>query len=307
MQENLIIRPLGTLEEYLRCAEFQEEIWGEGFSEKVPSAILMIANRLGGLTAGAFDEDGELQGFVFGLTGVLDGVLVHWSDMLGVRSGLRDMGLGTRLKAYQREILLGRGVEEMRWTFDPLQGRNAYVNFSKLGIISLEYVENMYGQTDSPLHRGVGTDRLIATWRMGSERVAARLAGGAQGPSLDEWNHVPRALGSGDGRDLPEPGEPDLSLEGPFLLTAIPADIDDVMARDMGLAVRWREATRRVFAHYVGRGYVVREFLRGEGVSFYLLADAEPADMTDSAYPGGGRAGSGQSDFTGDTSGELDP
>jgi hypothetical protein len=38
-----------------------------------------------------------------------------------------------------------------------------------------------------------------------------------------------------------------------------------------------------VFAHYVGGGYVVREFLRGEGVSFYLLADAEAADMTDSA------------------------
>ena len=30
------------------------------------------------------------------------------------------------------------------------------MNFSKLGIVSREYVENMYGQTDSPLHQGRG-------------------------------------------------------------------------------------------------------------------------------------------------------
>ena len=54
------IRPLSSLEEYEACAGFQEEIWGQGFSEKVPPAILMIANRLGGLTAGAFSPDGTM-------------------------------------------------------------------------------------------------------------------------------------------------------------------------------------------------------------------------------------------------------
>ena len=111
------IRPFASLEEYEACAAFQEEIWGRGFSERVPPAILMIANRLGGLAAGAFAEDGTLDGFVFGLTGLLDGKLVHWSDMLGVRPGIRDTGLGTRLKGYQRAVLMERGITEMRWTF----------------------------------------------------------------------------------------------------------------------------------------------------------------------------------------------
>jgi chorismate synthase len=278
MSDTLTIRPLETLEEYLMCADFQEEIWGRGFSEKVPAAILMIANRVGGLTAGAFDAEGGLHGFVFGLTGVVDGELVHWSDMLAVRTGGRDRGLGTRLKAYQREVLLARGVEEMRWTFDPLQGRNAHVNFSKLGIVSCEYVEDMYGDTDSPLHRGVGTDRFVATWRMASERVRTRLAGQIDGPSLGEWAGAPRALDAEIGGAFPAPANPVLGDDAPFLLVAIPAEIDSIMAQDMARAVEWREATREVFGHYVGRGYVVQEFLRGESVSYYLLASGELAE-----------------------------
>ena len=61
MPHDLTLRPLHSLEEYQACADFQEEIWGQGFAEKVPPAILMIANRLGGLAAGAFDESGELH------------------------------------------------------------------------------------------------------------------------------------------------------------------------------------------------------------------------------------------------------
>jgi len=38
----------------------------------------------------------------------------------------------------------------MHWTFDPLQSRNAYLNFAKLGIIVREYAADMYGETDSP-------------------------------------------------------------------------------------------------------------------------------------------------------------
>ena len=68
-----------------------------------------------------------------------DGELVHWSDMLAVRDTVRDQGLSTRLKHYQREVLLGRGVHRMRWTFDPLQSPNANVNLEKLGIITDEH------------------------------------------------------------------------------------------------------------------------------------------------------------------------
>jgi len=271
MQSDLTLRPFTAIEEYQACTELQDEVWGPGFSEKVSAAIMMVANRIGGLAAGAFDEDGNLQGFVFGLTGVLDGNLVHWSDMLAVRSEGRDRGLGTRLKRYQREVLLDRGVREMRWTFDPLQGRNAYVNFSKLGIVCREYVENMYGETDSPLHRGVGTDRLIAIWELNSKRVESRLAQQGNDLSLKALSHVPQVLPVLGGTPFPSPGAPVLGQDDPALLLAVPRVVDAMMEGDLPLAIRWREATRQLFIHYLSRGYEVREFFRGEEASSYLL------------------------------------
>ena len=269
MCDDLIIRPFASLEEYQACAEFQEEIWGRGFSEKVSAAILMIANRMGGIAAGAFDEAGELRGFVFGLTGVVEGRPIHWSDMLAVRGDGRDRGIGTRLKRYQRDVLLGRGIREMRWTFDPLQGRNAHVNFSKLGIISREYAENLYGETDSPLHRGIGTDRLVALWLMDSPRVLSRLGG--ERPAEVDLATAAMTLPVERRGGFPAPGAPHLGLRDPQVLIPVPAVVEEVMRRDLSLAVGWREATREVFVHYFSRGYEAREFLRGDDVSYYLL------------------------------------
>jgi predicted GNAT superfamily acetyltransferase len=287
MPGELTFRPFASFEDYEACTELQEKVWGRGFSEKVSAAILMIANRLGGLAAGAFDEGGTLQGFVFGFTGVMDGKLVHWSDMLAVRSEGRDRGLGTRLKRYQRDVLLERGVREMRWTFDPLQGRNAHVNFSKLGIVCREYVEDMYGETGSPLHRGIGTDRLVAVWDMDSERVESRLAKGAEGPSMEGLSHAPQLLPVLEDGVVPAPGAPILGLDDPRILLAVPGVIDAMMEGDMSMAMRWRKATREAFNHYFSRGYEAREFLRGEGVSFYLLvaADEKPSGAAERTTP----------------------
>jgi len=272
------IRPFRTIREFHDCVALQEETWGHGFSERVAPAILKVAQILGGVSAGAYDSGGSLVGFVFGMTGVRDGEVVHWSDMLAVRRGIRDTGLGTLLKAYQRDTLLGRGITKMFWTFDPLQSRNAYLNFSKLGIVVREYARDMYGQTDSPLHRGIGTDRFVALWLMDSDRVARRVGGRERGPAAEDVEGAPVALREQDGgTSMPEPGTPDLDLQGPRVQVAVPSDISEIMATSMDLAVAWREATRSALTHYLARGYEVREFLRGQRTSHYLLiAESRP-------------------------------
>ncbi|MDP2959177.1 MAG: hypothetical protein Q8N53_22335 [Longimicrobiales bacterium] len=267
------IRPFKTIDEYRECVALQEETWGQGFTERVAPAILKVAQILGGLSAGAYAADGSLAGFVFGMTGVRNGELVHWSDMLAVRRGLRDLGLGTRLKAYQRDVFLGRGITRMHWTFDPLQSRNAYLNFAKLGIIVREYATDMYGETDSPLHRGIGTDRFIALWLMDSERVVRRMAGEERGPGPEALSAYPAALRvAGVGSHDPlRPGSPLLGLEEPTVSVALPADMSAIMSESMELAVAWREATRTALTHYLDRGYEVRELVRGGRTSHYLL------------------------------------
>lgn len=289
MDQRYTIRPFESMEDYGACVELQEATWGDGFSERVSPAILKVGQLLGGVSAGAYDDGGRLVGFVFGLTGVRDGRMVHWSDMLAVRPEIRDAGLGRRLKEYQREDLLSRGVDTMYWTFDPLQSRNAHLNITRLGAVVREYRVNMYGESDSPLHRGIGTDRFVALWLMDSERVRARLAGVGRegrhgredGPSREDRGgsraEAPFALAAHTPADRahPEPGDPDLSLGGPSgndaVRVAIPFDVGSLMDDDLGLAIAWREATRAVFERYLSDGYEVADFTRGRPASAYLL------------------------------------
>lgn len=267
---DLLIRPLKTLAEFEGCVRLQEATWGAGFSERVPVAVLKVSQRLGGIVAGAYDEAGELAGFVYGMTGVEDGLPVHWSDMLAVRPEHENRGLGTRLKAYQRDELLTRGIETVYWTFDPLEARNAHVNFSKLGIVVREYAPDMYGDTDSPLHQGIGTDRLVALWLIGSDRVARR-AGGEPGPEAGGDDGAAAVMRTRVADDVILPTEPDLTIMADRVLIPIPASIQEVKARSSEAATEWREATREALSTYIGLGYEVRELYRRDGYSDYLL------------------------------------
>ena len=271
MGSDFTIRPFESIEDFRDCVRFQEDVWGTGFSERVAVAILKVSQRLGGIASGAYDENGHLAGFVYGMTGVESGEVVHWSDMLAVRPGLQNTGLGARLKAYQRETLLERGITRMHWTFDPLESKNAHLNLNKLGAVAGEYVQDMYGQTDSPLHEGIGTDRLIPTWTMDSERVIQRLVEGRSGPEVGGDEGAVQAFTVEEEGGLLLPGEPDLSLEADRILVPIPSSIQELKAESLEAAVRWRHATRAVLSCYVGRGYEVRELYRSQRHSEYLL------------------------------------
>jgi predicted GNAT superfamily acetyltransferase len=166
-----MVRDLETDADYAACVQLQKETWGHNFTETVPATMLRITQKLGGVAAGAFEND-KLIGFVFGLTGLKDGAVVHWSDMLAVRAEYRNRGIGEELKHYQRDRVLERGIHHMFWTFDPLDAKNAHLNFNRLGVYSREYVVDMYGRTDSPLHAH-GTDRLIVTWDLDARPALA--------------------------------------------------------------------------------------------------------------------------------------
>ena len=252
MSDAIIIRDLRTTADLKACVAMQRETWGENFSELVPAAILQVAQYVGGVSAGAFTPDDQMVGFVFGITGIEnksngEAVPVHWSDMLAVRKDVRNKGIGERLKRYQRDVLLKRNVQKIYWTFDPLDSKNAYVNFVRLGIIAREYRVDMYGETDSPLHQGIGTDRLIAVWPIASQRVTDRLSG-VRKPAKNIAQRID-----------------------------VPLDIHDIKAREPGVARDWRERTRAAFREHLESGLVVVDFVRGATHGSYLLA--LPSDL----------------------------
>jgi hypothetical protein len=101
------VRALGSAADYAACVRLQLETWGEGFAECVPASLLKVGQLAGGVSAGAFDADGLMVGFVFGLTGLRDGRLMHWSHMLAVRPEFRDHGVGLTFVAWQQPIGCG--------------------------------------------------------------------------------------------------------------------------------------------------------------------------------------------------------
>ena len=256
-KDGILIRMLSSHEDYEQAVNLQDETWGAGFSDRVPAAILRVGQKVGGVSAGAFDANGTLVGFVFGLTGVREGKLVHWSDMLAVRESARGHRLGERLKIFQRDVVHALGVEKMLWTFDPLVARNAHFNLNRLHAGIAEYVPNFYGaNTGSPLHGNLPTDRCVAEWIFTPTTVAARRAATANG------NDTPFVTTIADDFDV---RNVDSFVDAPRVHVPIPSDIEPILKTNQKTALAWRLATRAAMMHYLARGYRVSSFRRAVG------------------------------------------
>lgn len=271
------IRPLASQADYRACVALQRETWGADFQDAVPPSILLVSQKVGGVAAGAFDRDDRLLGFVFGLTGVENGAVVHWSDMLAVRPEAQNLGIGRRLKEYQRAAVARLGARVIYWTYDPLVARNAHLNFNVFGVRVVEYARDMYGdETGSDLHRGIGTDRLVVGWPVADADLERRRR---------ETRHAREHPGFRDAPILGDAERPDHSAQGaigraPLLRIAVPDDVASILAADPARALRWRETTRAAFAAAFAAGYAVAGFVGAgdQAQGHYLLAvgDVQP-------------------------------
>lgn len=270
-EDRITLREVAAPEEYQAFIALEKATWGEQFDELVPPHVLMIAQKLGGIAAGAFNEDGEMLGLLFGLTGSKDGKLVHWSDLLAISPAARDHGIGWRLKRYQREQCLQRGIDTVYWTFDPLESRNAHFNLNKLGAGIDAYVPEMYLHNRGRLHRGLAMDRFVVAWHIRAAHVAAAIDG-TPPPRPDGWQHAPVVNEPAVSGKQPQPGALRQLTCSP-LRVAIPAEIQAIKQQSLETARAWRNSTRAAFTHFQDAGYRVAGFSRdADGpLAYYLL------------------------------------
>ncbi len=275
----LTIRPLTTLAECRQVVALEREIWGYTTDEDVvPSPVLIVSIKRGGILLGAFDNSGEMKGFVYSLPALKDGRPAQWSHMLGVTADSRGSGLGARLKLAQRDQALAMGLDLIEWTYDPLQAANAHLNLAKLGAVASTYEVNIYGDSSSPLHRGTPTDRLIAEWHIASPHVARRLTSWGQ-PVVRDGSiaAAPVVNPSIASPRWSRPGTADLDAGTRQVLIEIPVGFADMQQEDPELALAWRLHTRDLFHTYFGRGYRAVDFLLSQRApkGHYLLARVE--------------------------------
>lgn len=207
----ITIRHLRTIDEFQRCVDLEREVWALGDMDLVPATIFSVAVLTGGQAFAAFEESGSsagrMIGFTLSLAGVRDGRGYLHSHMTAVIPEFQNQGVGRKLKLFQREDALARGIGLVEWTFDPLETRNAWFNMARLGAIVRRYIPDFYGRTTSPLHAGLPTDRLLCEWMLASRRVRSILSGeSAPASALQgaERIHIPAAIRELRHTDIPE-------------------------------------------------------------------------------------------------------
>ncbi|HVC18957.1 MAG TPA: hypothetical protein VNE16_02690 [Vicinamibacterales bacterium] len=268
------LRDLTTLDDFRAVVALEHEVWAfAAGDDAVPLAILAVTVRRGGILIGAFDA-GRMVGFVYSLAGLKDGRPTQWSHMLGVADSHRSAGLGRLLKLEQRRRALAMGLDLIEWTYDPLQAANAHLNFHRLGVVVEEYEENIYGESTSPLHGRMPTDRFVAEWWIRRPHVERRLEGTGPLVRSAEVADAPLVNRTRPAGRWLAPDGADLTRTDRRLLVEIPVGFTGMLAAEPDLARAWRMAARGIFRHYFAAGYRAVDFLldRPQGRGAYLLA-----------------------------------
>ncbi|MEU6376976.1 chorismate synthase [Streptomyces sp. NPDC046909] len=156
-----------------------------------------------------------------------------------------DQGLGQVVKQAQRAWALERGARTMRWTFDPLVGRNARFNLAKLGAAGTEYLVDFYGPMADGVNDGDESDRLTVTWDLRAPSSTYNTHD--RGADRDA---APATHRGPDGDPLARRDLDDLHV-----WCRVPEDIVKLRAAEPVLALRWRHAVREVFTEAFGQGF----------------------------------------------------
>jgi len=231
------IRRAQGVEDYQKVVELEKQVWGYTDPADLAAVpILMIANRFGGAVLVVEDPAHRMIGFAMANLGwTSEKKLFWWSHMTGVVDEYRNKGVGLLLKLRQREEALASGIDEIQWTFDPLQAVNAHFNLHKLGVVVRQYEENVYGYSSSRLHQGLPTDRFVAEWHLKSE------------PPKPDYKDAKRK------RDSAQPQK--------AILLEIPEDINKLRRTDLTTAKAWQDRVREACQQYFREGYVIVDFV----------------------------------------------
>ncbi len=243
-QLEIEIRECAEAAEFDACIALQREVFNLPDLELSPRRHMIVTRYAGGWTLGAFHRE-KLAGFVLSVPGFRGEERIFYSHMTAVGKEFQNYGIGAKLKWAQRARALAENVRFIKWTFEPVQARNAYFNLMRLGVALRLYVPNFYG-TDYNAAPGVkaagfDSDRIFADWALDSENVV-NAAKGIQ----------PR---------LPEP----------VRKIVIPADWRGLLLNDPEKARAEQLRIREEFAAAFNKGLTCKGFERDEEKPAYLL------------------------------------
>ncbi len=231
--------------------------------------------------AGGFPRRAEqLVGFAYGYVGIKDKTvafrdpanLVFYSQYAAVSPNFRNLGLGVRLKEFQRDQVRDLlGVRAIICTYDPLVGVNAYRNIHVLGMEVVSYQDAYYKGFIGRLNRpDVPADRLLVHWDL--ERQSRRepidlscLLKNGHSLSATDFERIEGRSGP---IELPvikgvreETRLDPVMIEIPFDYYSMLHETDVADQDVRRIPVAWRMFVRQAFHAQTAAGYRVKDFL----------------------------------------------
>ena len=251
---NLEIRILKDIDVFEEAEEVQRSAWGIEDITIVPAHLLEAINKYkAGLVIGAYLNE-HMLGFMLVLE--TRDKKVHHLHMIGVRSsqqgGRVGLHVGESLFRFYEKEAKNLGVEEVRWTFDPLLGVNASLYFHKLRAQVVRYIPDAYSDSSKVgIYQGLPADRLLVSWSVDTFRTV--LA-----------KHDLNALTITASEEIK--GIVDFAFE-------IPADINELKKTNLASAQKARAVSRDVFDKALSVGYEIVDFVHNKesGRNFYIF------------------------------------
>lgn len=252
-------------EEAKAARDLQRKLWEPPSDDGLYPADL-YSTTCGAATSLVARKEGQVIGFLFGFYkfGGLplprawsryEGGLRIESQVAGVEKEHQSSGVGFALKKLQGERARGEGIAIVNWTVDPLQSRNANLNFKKLRAVACRFLPSHY---DLPSQQNrTRASRLEITWLLTDPRQPDDL----------EAAHDVAFANEGPSR-LPFDGR------ARCIVIEIPGNWDEIQRDDLTAAWQWRNTTDELLQELIGieTGRYMVTGLGKKGERWYLIA-----------------------------------
>ena len=236
-------------------SELQATIWGSPREFLYPIDIHSVGFRAGTSLIARFEE--ASVGYLFGMYKFGGpGLPAAWSQLyrddvrlesqsMGVLPEYRGRHVAYLLKRAQGKQAWSEGIGVVHWTVDPLQYPNAVLNFGLLRAVAFNFYPDLYPFRNE-LNQ-VHPSRFAITWLVGSQRVLDVPLYDVSARVLD-LSHYPEIGQVNQGW-----ANVNFTLDSPLIAIEIPRNWTQLQAESIAEAQQWREATDRIFSHYIGR------------------------------------------------------
>lgn len=230
MTDTFIVREVEGHDDLAALVAVLDRVWGTSPGKTMLDLAMLIALRSGGHYVSAAFVGDEIVGGCIGFHVEPLGEALH-SHIAGVLPQYASIGIGRALKKHQRDWCRARGINEVRWTFDPLVSRNAHFNLCSLGARPLRYYANYYGEMTDGVNKGEESDRLLVSWALDSDE---------RRPEPESSSAAVLLTAAADGRPVIDTS----ALQATVIALEVPNDIERMRLEEPAAARTWRLVLR---------------------------------------------------------------